>query len=172
MHDQGQFSLHPRDGGRAHPLPAEAVIGREEGCDVFLDDHRISRRHALIKTVGDKVWLEDLGSTNGTYLNGVRLIKGSYAKAGDEIRFDNVGFTLQGSGFDANKTMIRPVLKAPEPSTPVKPQQLQRERPTPVNKISAAKPEPTESSIPTWAYAVGGFIATALVLGIILLLGN
>lgn len=175
MHDQGQFALHPQAGGPPCALPPEAIVGREEGCDVHLDDHRISRRHALLKTVGDKIWLEDLGSTNGTYLNGVRLIKGSYAKAGDEIRFDTRTFHLQGSGFDANKTMIRPVLKTTEPSPAPQParQLPHRERPSSPDKRHAPPTtEENDTSVPTWAYAAGGFVATVLVLGIVLWLSR
>lgn len=167
--DHGQFVLHSQDGSPAHRLPEEAVVGREQGCDVLLDDHRISRRHALLKTIGDKVWLEDLGSTNGTYLNGVRLIKGSYAKAGDEVRFSTIAFTLQGSGFDPNKTMIRPAV-SPQEAPPAQPAAVrQHERRPPAEARAQPRNEDApQARSPAWMYAAGGFLATALVLAVVL----
>jgi hypothetical protein len=59
---------------RAWPLSKElVVIGRNEGCDVMLPDPGISRRHAEIRREGDEWVVIDLGSTNGTEVNGVRV---------------------------------------------------------------------------------------------------
>src|SRR5438552_6436259 len=56
---------------RTWPLSKEAVvIGRMEGCDIILPDAGVSRRHAEIRRVGDEWALMDLGSANGTELNG------------------------------------------------------------------------------------------------------
>ncbi len=53
-----------------------AVIGRASECDVHISDQRISRRHALIQLVDDQHLLRDLGSSNGTFLNGLRVDEG------------------------------------------------------------------------------------------------
>jgi hypothetical protein len=56
------------------PLSKEAVvIGRMEGCDVILPDAGVSRRHAEIRREGDEWVVIDLGSTNGTEINGKRV---------------------------------------------------------------------------------------------------
>jgi hypothetical protein len=56
------------------PLSKEAVvIGRMEGCDVIIPDPGISRRHAEIRREGDEWVVVDLGSTNGTEINGARV---------------------------------------------------------------------------------------------------
>jgi pilus assembly protein CpaF len=47
-----------------------AVLGKHAGCDVVLDDGRVSRRHARLRAVGAELLLEDLGSTNGTEVGG------------------------------------------------------------------------------------------------------
>jgi pSer/pThr/pTyr-binding forkhead associated (FHA) protein len=52
------------------------VIGRAPECDVFISDQRISRRHALLQLVDDQHLLRDLGSSNGTFLNGLRVDEG------------------------------------------------------------------------------------------------
>ncbi|MDW7966798.1 MAG: FHA domain-containing protein [Thermoanaerobaculum sp.] len=49
------------------------VLGRGAGCDVQLTDSEVSRRHALLEIRGDEVTIKDLGSTNGTYVEGVRV---------------------------------------------------------------------------------------------------
>jgi hypothetical protein len=59
---------------RTWPLSKEAVvIGRMEGCDVILADPGVSRRHAEIRREGDEWVMIDLGSTNGTEINGKRV---------------------------------------------------------------------------------------------------
>ncbi len=53
-----------------------AVVGREPGCDVVLDDDRVSRRHVQIGSEGGRWWIRDLGSKNGLALDGVTLAEG------------------------------------------------------------------------------------------------
>lgn len=65
------LEVHPA-GNRELRLEGGAVIGRASGCDVHLDDPFVSRRHACVisSTVGTAI--EDLGSSNGVYVNGRR----------------------------------------------------------------------------------------------------
>ena len=51
------------------------IIGRESGNAIEIPDKRVSRRHARIFPAGDRWWVEDLSSANGTYLNGKRIGK-------------------------------------------------------------------------------------------------
>ncbi len=54
--------------------PTELTIGRREGCDVCLSyDSQVSREHAVVIYDGDMFWLEDLDSTNGTFVNDKRI---------------------------------------------------------------------------------------------------
>jgi Protein of unknown function (DUF3662)/FHA domain len=60
--------------GRRHPVTSRVVvIGRSRECDVRLADTNVSRRHAELRQDGATYWLVDLGSTNGTNLNGRRV---------------------------------------------------------------------------------------------------
>ncbi len=52
----------------------EVLIGRQEGLEVSLADDWVSRRHARIRRVGDEYVLQDLGSSNGTYVDGVPIV--------------------------------------------------------------------------------------------------
>ena len=63
----------------------ENVIGRDEGCALRIDTGRVSRRHARILVQGRTARLEDLGSKNGTFLQGRRLTGTADLAEGDEI---------------------------------------------------------------------------------------
>jgi len=53
----------------------EAVIGRMRGCTIRLSSNNVSRRHARVIFRNEEYHIEDLGSTNGTYVNGIRVAK-------------------------------------------------------------------------------------------------
>src|SRR5208282_6711466 len=66
------------------------AIGSHPSNDVVLDDTTVSRRHATITRKPDGFELADLGSTNGTFVNGRRAGKPIALKSGDEIKFGSV----------------------------------------------------------------------------------
>ena len=92
--------------GRNIPLLATTSIGRSQECNLQIDDPGLSRIHARVIPTEDGVQLEDLGSSNGTYVNGRRVVRG-VAKVGDEIGFDSVRFRLTASnqGEPASKNV-------------------------------------------------------------------
>jgi len=61
------------------------TIGRNPKSDIFLDDITVSRKQAVLKKTGDDFKLEDLGSLNGSYLNG-KVVEDSLLKNGDKIQ--------------------------------------------------------------------------------------
>jgi pSer/pThr/pTyr-binding forkhead associated (FHA) protein len=63
----------------------EIVIGRQETVAVPLDDDRVSRRHARVRRDGDDFVLEDLDSSNGTYVDGVPVVE-CVLRTGDWIQ--------------------------------------------------------------------------------------
>jgi pSer/pThr/pTyr-binding forkhead associated (FHA) protein len=63
---------------------AELTIGRNPGNDILIDNVGVSRRHAAIQKSGDRVTVEDLGSANGTFVNGQKITKHEL-QDGDEI---------------------------------------------------------------------------------------
>jgi len=77
--------------GREHPLSGETVtIGRALENDVVITSRRISREHACVRRDGWRVILEDLGSTNGTFLNDERLFTPTALHDGDRIEIGDV----------------------------------------------------------------------------------
>ncbi|HVY61486.1 MAG TPA: FHA domain-containing protein, partial [Planctomycetota bacterium] len=63
-----------RSAGRRYALGAlEATIGRDDACEVSLLDEAASRRHAAVSRRGERYFVRDLGSRNGTRLNGAAL---------------------------------------------------------------------------------------------------
>ena len=73
------------DGKRMVVGPAGVTLGRSRQCDVVLDDPNVSRQHAEIRPRGGSWVLSDLGSTNGSCLNGRRIDGPEVIKPGDEI---------------------------------------------------------------------------------------
>src|SRR5437868_3980586 len=61
------------------------VLGRHSDCDERLELPFISRRHCTFAVRGDTVWVEDLGSRNGTFLNGERLEGSQPLRDGDRL---------------------------------------------------------------------------------------
>jgi FHA domain len=76
------------DEGTEHTVnSAPVTIGRSSQNDVALaEDEFASAKHARIEPRRDGVWVEDIGSTNGTYLNGIRLARARKLAAGDVVR--------------------------------------------------------------------------------------
>ncbi len=84
-----RFQLRMVSGAPAYgvyPIDAEIEIGRNEECDVFLVDPSVSRRHAVIDLDAGWPVVHDLGSTNGTFVNGERIDSRRLA-VGDSVRF-------------------------------------------------------------------------------------
>jgi hypothetical protein len=72
--------------GEAFPLAGEkTAIGRSPESDVFLDDVTVSRNHALLVRRRDGIYIDDLGSLNGTYVNR-RRIESQRLADGDELQ--------------------------------------------------------------------------------------
>lgn len=80
------------DQGRIEAGQPGLSIGRAEHCDMILDDPTVSREHALVQHQSGFFSLRDLGSSNGTFLNGKRLVVGasSSIRSGDRIKIGKV----------------------------------------------------------------------------------
>ncbi len=92
------------------------VIGRDDDCDIVLDEGHVSRHHARIERLGDGVWLTDLTSRNGTFVDGQRLRGACRLHGGEALRFDQTQFTMEReteqqsatlAAEDPNRTLLR-----------------------------------------------------------------
>ncbi len=74
--------------GELYPLGEEITVGRGGGCGIVLpDDHFVSTVHARVFRRGDEVYVEDLGSRNGTYVNGAPVASPIRLRRGDRVQF-------------------------------------------------------------------------------------
>ena len=96
--------------GRRFELDGEIVLGREDAT-ITLADEETSRRHAAIRVVEGAVVIEDLGSTNGTYVDGRRITTATTLSGGETIKMGQTIFHLEVEAeaepeFDSGSTRI------------------------------------------------------------------
>lgn len=99
-------------------LEGEMRIGREKDCEIRVDDIHISRYHARLTVADGQILLEDLGSTNGTYVNGTRIQGPQSVSVGDELRFHHCLFRLvSNQTSDLDRTVfgwpVNPAISPP-----------------------------------------------------------
>jgi len=93
------------------------LLGRDPTCDLVINDVEVSRRHARLIAQSGGYAIEDLGSTNGTFIDGERIDGVVSLKSGASIRFgDRVSFVYEEVPADEAGTMSVPV-KQEKPST-------------------------------------------------------
>jgi pSer/pThr/pTyr-binding forkhead associated (FHA) protein len=105
---------------------SEFLIGRGADCDLRLRAARVSRHHCLLRTQAGGVTLSDLGSSNGTYINGLRLTSQTALKSGDLVQVGDFSFVVelgedhsQPSALTGADSMARTVkLSSPPPRQP------------------------------------------------------
>jgi pSer/pThr/pTyr-binding forkhead associated (FHA) protein len=82
------------------------IIGRDKDCDLTVTDERISARHAHILFHHGQWWLEDLRSTNGTFLNNEKVTIPTVLISGDEFKCGDTFFRVR-IGFDEYSSSVR-----------------------------------------------------------------
>ena len=91
------------EAGQAALRDGEHVLGRDADAAVWLESPTVSRRHARINIVGGVATIEDLGSTNGTYVGGRCLATPAALMDGDEIRLGSVVVKFRRVGADGDR---------------------------------------------------------------------
>lgn len=106
--------------GMSFPLTGgEVIIGREEGIGIVLQDPESSRRHARVVMQADRYIVEDLGSTNGTFVNGVQLTGSQVLNPGDSIGIGQTALVFQLAGVQVAPPQYQPApqyQQAPPPA--------------------------------------------------------
>ena len=123
-------SNHTALSNRVFPIKPESLVGRSNECDITLAAAHLSRRHAKLTIQEDLLYVKDLGSANGTYLNGKRVISEERVRRGDELRFDTLSFAVIGPAQDMDKTTVRPIPN-------IKQNPVRSQNPAPQNRPAA-----------------------------------
>jgi hypothetical protein len=141
--------------GSAHDLEGGLVIGRSsEGFGTLGGDPEISRRHAQVsRTPEGRLYISDLGSTNGTFVNGERISGSAWLSPGDVVKLGQSTLKVSGGAADAGATRIgasptsaptRTGAETPPPAPEAAPAPTPEQKPTP-----APPPAPTPEQKPT-----------------------
>lgn len=165
----------------------EVSIGRDIANDIVINDAEVSRKHARLTLEADRYKIEDLNSTNGTYIDGQRLIGPHLLAIGEVIMFgDNVGVVFDGEPVDLDATVPSPVdisstpvaaipapvISQPQPA-PVPVQQVRvapaRQQAMPVIPAEETE-EPGNKPINSWLLAGCGCIVVIVLLVIAVLI--
>lgn len=80
----------PGRAGGQYTIGSEATVGRAQGCSIVLDEQYVSQVHARFFVRGDTLFVEDLGSTNGTWVNGSRVVGQIPIRAGNHVQIGNL----------------------------------------------------------------------------------
>lgn len=107
--DNEQWALkanHAALSDRVYKLSELVVVGRSSECDIVLAAAHLSRQHARLYIDQGALYVKDLGSSNGTFLNGVRVDE-ARVRRGDELAFDSLSFGVLGPSETIDRTIIR-----------------------------------------------------------------
>ena len=154
------------------------TLGREAGSDIVLEDPQVSRHHARLTLQAGGYVIEDLGSTNGTFINEQRLMGVQPITPGDQIRLgDNVVLSVSGS-LDVGETVVGhgqaptlpPSFGAPPPpsassSAPPPPPPSFSAPPLPLPMAYGAPPPPAKKGSRVWLWGVGCLLLLCVVCG-------
>ena len=153
--------------GKSLELDGDVVIGRSDG-DLTIPDSEISRRHAAIRPTDGGVVIEDLGSRNGTFVDGRQISEPVTVTTGVRIQLGGSELRLDvplAAGMDVTRVAQRPAPAAPAPA-PAEPAEAEE---------SAAPAEPAAPSrgAPRLLIAIGVLAAVAAIaVAAVLLLGG
>ena len=94
--------------GSRFVVQGEATLGRSPSCEIALADSRASRRHARLEVQAGKLTITDLGSRNGTFVNGERIEGGRSLEPGDRV-------TIGSTAFVVDPPLAAEVAEGPQP---------------------------------------------------------
>lgn len=115
------FVLRALANGEEYLLQGEMLVGREVECAITLNSGHISRYHAKINVSPNGVYIEDLHSTNGTFVNGQKIKGRIRLSVGDEVAFDDITFRLTSdTSGSAADTALSP-RRHPQPEAHLQP---------------------------------------------------
>jgi hypothetical protein len=184
---ESQYRLVVRQGataGQVYELDKDEIsVGRDITNDIVLNDAEVSRRHARLILEQGRYKIEDLNSTNGTYIDGQRLIGPHLLAIGEIIMFgDNMGMVFEGEPARLDETVPSWVEQGATPvaAIPVASESTPQPAPVPRSQVSNASvprpvtpelepvEEPVARPVNSWLLAGCGCLLVILVLFIAL----
>lgn len=156
---------HTALANRVFPLKDTTVIGRSADCDISLAAAHLSRRHAQLQIIDGALFVKDLGSANGTCLNGKQVME-ARVKRGDELRFDALTFGVMGPADEMAKTTVRsiPIASTPSPK-PAIPKPITHSDKSTTQHSFAKKDKPSSAS---GGAGKGGLIVLAILAAVVI----
>jgi pSer/pThr/pTyr-binding forkhead associated (FHA) protein len=117
--------LHKKNGSKkVLPIRNKAtILGRRPDCDLCIPLQVVSRRHCQLSQETDFLKVRDLKSSNGTFLNGTKVVDETKAKPGDKIQIGPLTFVVQIDGQPAEVSPADTAVMMPDLSN-VDPDQL------------------------------------------------
>jgi hypothetical protein len=156
----------------------QLVIGRDSSSAITINDAEVSRKHARLTFQGGKYVIEDLGSTNGTFVNGQRLVSPVVLKTGDVISLgEQIVLMYEVLSIDPGETVMSSRNRAPAPAPmPVpapRPAPAPAPRPAPVQPPSQPQyytppPPPPEPAAPAGPGGRANNLPIFIVVGVLL----
>src|SRR5512142_2642718 len=123
----------------------QLVIGRDTSSAIAINDAEVSRKHARLNYQGGKYVIEDLGSTNGTFVNGQRLVSPVVLKSGDVISLgEQIVLMYEVLMPDVGETVMSPRRSAPASQ----PRPAPMPQPSPAQQQYYAPPPPPPAPEP------------------------
>ncbi len=115
----GQLILQGTEGEPQQWLVSEGslILGRAKECQISIADTRLSRRHTQLRCEGRRVVISDLGSVNGTFVNGARVLEPQELHHGDRVRVGPFELLYQDLTPPEPEIPERPTIVMAEPSS-------------------------------------------------------
>ena len=105
----------PLEGARFPVLSEGLSLGRDPDCSVVLDDANVSRFHARLVFHNAAIWVQDVGSRNGVFLNEKRVVRHKQFSPGDELVIGEHVFTLDLEVPEAEPSLTGSISVVPAP---------------------------------------------------------
>jgi len=137
--------------GQEISIDRDMLVGRHQAADIVLQAAEISRKHAAFLVKEDALWVQDLGSSNGTFVNDLRITDETLLKQGDIVQFASLKFSVLEPAEDV---LVAPELEATaeriiEESAEQKAAQQMNEQGIPDLKERDASVQLTRDGMPT-----------------------
>lgn len=136
--------------GQEISIDRDMLVGRHQSADIVLQAGEISRKHAAFLLKDQGLWLQDLNSSNGTFVNDLQIEHETLLKQGDIVQFASLKFSVLEPVKDIARVVIESAAVALEPvviETEVVPASEQPSEAVAVSETAAAQPEQASKTV-------------------------